>query len=188
MHLNYTSLTVSGPQQREDNMATADPDSREWIDRLAIADLIYRFSDAASRADWDEIEAVFAPDAIWESPLLGARFEGARTFRDMLAGTSGSELLIQTAHQPVIQLRGTAEARATTTIHEVIRIVAPITTAMGEEGTVISYEQYGIYYDDIAKLDGTWKFTHRLFVPLYRTPGSSTGEVIAPRSSLLRSN
>jgi hypothetical protein len=167
-------------------VSSADPESRQWIDRLAIADLIYRFSDAATRADWDQIEAVFAPDALWESPLLGARFDGARTFREMLEGTDGSELLIQTAHQPVIRLRGSAEAGATTTIHEVIRIVAPTTTTMGEEGTVISYEQYGIYYDDFAKLDGEWKFTHRLFVPLHRAPGVETGEVIATRSSLLR--
>ncbi|MDT5044423.1 MAG: hypothetical protein QOG75_276, partial [Mycobacterium sp.] len=25
---------------------------REWLDRLAIQDLIYRYSDAVTRADW----------------------------------------------------------------------------------------------------------------------------------------
>jgi len=32
----------------------------EWIERLAIADLIYRYSDSVTRADWDQTEAVFA--------------------------------------------------------------------------------------------------------------------------------
>ena len=78
-------------------------DGGEWIERLAIADLIYRYSDSVTRADWDQTEAVFAPDAVWESPALGMRFEGARTFRDFLAETTGNDLLIQTAHPPVIR-------------------------------------------------------------------------------------
>ena len=49
----------------------------EWIERLPIADLIHRYSDSVTRADWDQTEAVFAPDAIWESPVLGMRFVGA---------------------------------------------------------------------------------------------------------------
>ena len=44
---------------------------REWLDRSAIADLIHRYSDAVTRADWEQCEAVYAPDAMWESPLLG---------------------------------------------------------------------------------------------------------------------
>ena len=49
---------------------------REWLDRLAIQDLIYRYSDAVTRADWPQCEAVFAPDALWESPPLGLRYGG----------------------------------------------------------------------------------------------------------------
>ena len=52
---------------------------REWLDRLAIQDLINRYCDAVTRADWDQCEAVFAPDAVWESPL-GLRFESRAAF------------------------------------------------------------------------------------------------------------
>jgi hypothetical protein len=45
---------------------------REWLDRLAIQDLINRYSDAVTRADWDQCEAVFAPNAVWESPVIRA--------------------------------------------------------------------------------------------------------------------
>ena len=169
-------------------MSSADPEGRDWIDRLAIVDLIYRYSDAVTRADWDQTEALFASDAIWESPAHELRFESAPAFLDFLSQTSRQELLIQTAHQPVVHLLGPEQARATTTIHEILRGVAPAEGPNGEAESVVSFMQYGIYYDDAAKLDGAWKFTHRLFVPFYRTTGSVTGEVIATRSSLLRTD
>jgi hypothetical protein len=53
---------------------------REWLDRPAIQDLIYRYSDAVTRADWVQCEAVFAPDAIRESPILGMRYENRASF------------------------------------------------------------------------------------------------------------
>ncbi len=39
--------------------AKMDAESREWLDRLAIQDLINRYSDAVTRADWQQCEAVF---------------------------------------------------------------------------------------------------------------------------------
>jgi hypothetical protein len=51
----------------------------------------------------------------------------------------------------------------------------------------MNLEQYGIYFDDVAKIDGDWRFTHRLFVPLYIGPDCVTGQVVTPRSALLRS-
>jgi hypothetical protein len=57
-----------------------EPEVREWLDRLAIQDLISRYSDAVTRADWQQCAAVFAPDALWESPLLGMRFEDRASF------------------------------------------------------------------------------------------------------------
>jgi hypothetical protein len=158
----------------------------EWIERLAIADLIYRYSDSVTRADWDQTESVFAPDAIWESPALGMRFDGARTFREYLADTTGFDLLIQTAHPPVIRLLGPGQAQTTTTVHELVRGQHLAGTTLGEAGTPADAEQYGIYYDDVAKLDGEWKFTHRLFVPIYVRPDAVTGQVLTPRFALLR--
>jgi hypothetical protein len=158
----------------------------EWIERLAIADLIYRFSDSVTRADWDQTEAVFAPDAIWESPALGLRFAGARTFRDFLSETTRNDLLILTAHPPVIRLAASEQAQATTTVHELSRGEGHADSTLGEAGTPRNHELYGIYYDDVAKLDGEWKFTHRLFVPVYVRTDSVTGQVLTPRFGLLR--
>jgi hypothetical protein len=53
----------------------------------------------------------------------------------------------------------------------------------------VNFEQYGIYYDDVARLDdGLWKFTHRLFVPIYVNSGCVTGDAITQRTALLRPN
>jgi ketosteroid isomerase-like protein len=89
-------------------MAVADPEVelREWLDRLAIQDLIYRYSDAVTRADWQQCEAVFAPDAVWESPALGMRYESRASFLEILRATSVYDLLIQTAHPPVVLRQG----------------------------------------------------------------------------------
>ena len=41
-----------------------------------------------------------------------------------------------------------------------------------------------IYYDDVARIDGQWKFTHRLFVPFYLANGCVTGDVLTRRAEL----
>jgi hypothetical protein len=157
---------------------------REWLDRLAIQDLISRYSDAVTRADWQQCEALFCPDAIWESPLLGLHYEDRASFIEMLTTTTSYELLIQTPHATVITLTGTHQARATTTIHEFIRGVTVGDSS--ETAFEPNVEQYGIYYDSVARSDGEWKFTHRLFVPIYAGTGRVTGDVRTPRSALLR--
>lgn len=159
---------------------------REWLDRLAIQDLIYRYSDAVTRADWRQCEAVFSPDAIWESPILGMRYESREAFLEILRATSPYDLLIQTAHSPVVTLTGADRAHATATIHEFARGASVADTALDEAGAESNFEQYGIYFDDLARMDGEWRFTHRLFVPIYAYQGCVTGDLLTPRSALLR--
>jgi hypothetical protein len=166
--------------------AGTDIELRGLVDRLAIRDLIHRYSDAVTRADWEQCEAVFAPDAIWESPAMRLRYGSRGAFLDVLRETSTSDLLIQTPHSTVIKLIGSDEAEATTTVHEMTRGPGVDDSAYGAKGTEINFEQYGIYFDDIARIAGEWKFTHRLFVPIYVRAGSVTGDVMTPRSGLLR--
>lgn len=115
------------------------------------------------------------------------RFESASAFVDML-DSPAVRLLIQTPHSCVIRLTGPDLAEATTTIHEVIRGEVLADGTFGEPGTPVNIENYGIYHDDLAKLDGEWKFTHRLFVPIYMNSGCVTGDVITHRTALLRPN
>ena len=93
-----------------------------WLDRLAILDLIHRYSDAVTRADYEQMATVFTPDTLWESPVLGLRFETPRAFIDFqIEGNDALEVLIQTPHSPVVDLVDAERATATTTIHEMIR-------------------------------------------------------------------
>jgi hypothetical protein len=165
-------------------LAETETELRSWLDRLAIQDLLYRYTDAVTRADWDQCEAAFVPDAIWESPGMGLRFENRAEFLEALRGLSG--LLIQTASAPVITLTGPDQAHATITIHEVVRGPSETDTVSGDAGTELNFEQYGVYFDDIARTGSEWKFTHRLFVPIYVHSGCVTGDVVTPRSALLR--
>lgn len=163
-----------------------DVELRQWLDRFAIQDLIYRYSDAVTRADWQQCEAVFAPDAVWEAPSLGLRYETREAFLETLRPTTQFGLLVQTSHAPVITLIGADQATATTTIHEMNRGLMPDDNELGARGTELNIDMYGIYYDDIARVDGEWKFTHRLFVPFYLSNGTVTGELMTPRSELAR--
>jgi SnoaL-like domain len=154
-----------------------DVETREWLDRLEIQGLIHRYSDGVTRADWQQCEAVFTSDALWESSALGIRCEDRASFMEILRATSSYDLLIQTPHSSVITLIDAHHARSTTTIHELIR------EAAGAENNL---EQYGIYFDELARVDGRWKFTHRVFQLIYVGSGCVTGDLITPRSALLR--
>ena len=169
-------------------MTTTDTEVelREWLDRLAIQDQVNRYSDAVTRADWEECAAVYAHDAVWESPALGLRYESRDAFLDVLRATSGSDILIQTAHNSVIKLTAPDRAQATTTIHEFARGKLVGDSELGENGADSNFEQYGIYFDDLARVGGEWKFTHRLFVPVYVGQGCVTGSVLTQRTGLLR--
>jgi hypothetical protein len=156
------------------------------MDRIAIEDLIHRYSDAVTRADWEQCEATFIPDALWESPVLGLRYEGARSFCEFLAKTTTSDLLVQTPHSPVIRVLDDTHAQATTTLHEFVRSISLSDTPLGDAGSEQNFEQWGIYFDDVVKLEGEWRFSHRLFVPMYVGQGVVTGQVLTPRSELLR--
>jgi hypothetical protein len=61
-----------------------------------------------------------------------------------------------------------------------------VDSPLGEAGAEQNFEQYGIYFDDIVKLDDEWKFARRLFTPMYVGTGVVTGQVLTPRSNLLR--
>jgi hypothetical protein len=155
-------------------MTTVDASTRAWIDRLEVIDVIHRYSNAITRRAWDEVTPLFAADAVWESPEFGLRFENPRDFVSSLANAPGNEVLIQTAHGPVVDVDGD-RATACTTILELVRMAAPIGAAPDAAGEPVNLRHHGLYVDDLARTDGTWKFTHRRFRPIYLEPGAVTG-------------
>ena len=157
----------------------------EWLDRLAIEELIYRYFDAVMLADWQQCEALYCPDAIWESPLLGVRHNDRASIIEILRTTTEYDPIRQTPHAPVITFIGTDRARATTTILEFIRGVA-VAGSNADASVNPNVQRYGIYYDDVALIDDEWKFTYRRFVPIYAGAGRVMGDRLTPRSELRR--
>jgi SnoaL-like domain len=128
---------------------------------------------------------VFAPDAVWEDPQSQVRFETARAFIDyLIEGSAGLDLLIQTPHSPVVEFLESGRAKATTTIHEIVRGVASAATSLGAIGNEINVDRYGIYYDELAKFDSDWKFTRRTFVPFFAAIDRVVGDVSTSRPLL----
>ena len=157
-------------------------DARAREERDAIQQLIYRYSDAVTRADYVQMATVFAADAVWESPILGMHFETAREFIDFQAnGSTALDVLIQTASNPVIDLLGPDRATATTNIREIIRGANSQDGPFGPAGNEINVDQYGIYFDEISKLHGAWRFTRRTFVPVLIGQGTIQGDIATNR-------
>jgi hypothetical protein len=168
-----TPLALEGPMS---------DDARAWEDRVAIEQLIYRYSDAVTRADYEQMATVFAADAVWESPILEMHFETAREFIDFqIEGSTALDVLIQTAANPLIDLVGPDRATATTNIREIIRGTYTTDGVWGPAGAESNVDQYGIYFDEVKKFDGAWKLTRRLFVPILIASGAVVGDITTTR-------
>lgn len=166
-------------------MATVQEAERAWIDRLEVIDLIHRYSNGVTRRAWGEVEALFAPEAVWESPEFGLHFENPRDFVTSLAEAS-TEVLIQTPHGPVVELVDEHHATATTTILELVRMAAALTSSGGSSGDPVNITHYGLYLDDVARVDGAWKFTRRQFRPIYVDGGTVTGNPLPIPAEAIR--
>jgi len=50
----------------------------------------------------------------------------------------------------------------------------------------IGWREQDASYDEVAKVDGAWKFTHRLFVPFLIATGTVVGDVVTSRPLVSR--
>ena len=145
-----------------------------WYDKLAIEEVTVRYSDAVTRSDWDAFEATWMPDAVWEeSPPMSERVVGARAIREYVADMlDKSDFLVQTTHGTVVNLEGDDRASTTTTIHTIAKV--------GET----SFVNFGIYYGDLVKSDGIWRFSRRRLQSVYSDYSPLNGPVSITRAGL----
>lgn len=124
------------------------------FDEIAIQQTLNRYSEASSRADWDEALSTFVSDGVWEVPVFSARFQGDAEIRAGLEHFSGPMAYIVQANAPaVITIDGdTATARS------VIR----------ESGKFADRDEaleiLGSYQDDLVRTADGWQFARRVFV------------------------
>jgi ketosteroid isomerase-like protein len=146
----------------------------EWVDKMAIRDVIARWSDASTRGAWDEFEALSTPDTVWDQDHpIDKHLVGARAItEDVSASLPKLDFFLQMPHTSVVDLVGDDRATATTMIHAVGR------------SKDFSFTNYGIYYDELVKLDGRWKFASRRLVLVYSDPTPHSGTVAVSRADI----
>lgn len=145
-------------------------------DRIAIEQLVHRYCDAITRGDWDEHEACFAPDAVWEvAPPFDIRFEGAATIRgNVSARLDTYDFLVQSVCSLVVDFEGDDEATA--------RVVMQETGRMADGSAHMM--QFGVYDDRIRRSGDGWQFTSRRFQPIYVETKPLEGDLVTPRSAI----
>jgi hypothetical protein len=146
-----------------------------WIDKLAIREVLSTYTSAASRGDWNQLESVFLPDARWElGPPLDVALVGPRAISDQLRSQcDAQDFFLQMTHDSLVTVIGADRATSITTIHALAR----------HEGQV-QVQSYGIYYDELTKVDGAWKFASRRLQPIFMDLGELTGPAPVSRADL----
>ena len=121
-------------------------------DQLAIQQVLNAYSEATSRADWDRVLSLFVPDAVWDVPIHGVKFEGIDAIREgLIRFSSPMEYIVQLNAPAVIQVNGdTATSR--TAIRECGKY------RDRNEGLEILL----IYDDRLTRTPAGWKFALRV--------------------------
>jgi hypothetical protein len=160
---------------------------RLWMDQQAITGLINRYSDAITRGDWDQLESVFTDNAVFDiAEPFAFHADGATGIRTGISeGCQRLEFLIHEVASIVIRDVTETSAHATSTATELSRGVAPGLDGEGDD-VFLNFEHHVVYFDDLVKVDGEWKFARRYGQPLYLKDGAHTGETIADRHALIR--
>ncbi|HTV95466.1 MAG TPA: nuclear transport factor 2 family protein [Steroidobacteraceae bacterium] len=137
------------------------------LDEIAIQQTINRYTEGASRADWDQVMSTFLPDGVWEIPGLGVRHQGHAAIRAAMAAFVGQMAYFVQINSPAIITVEGAKARTRTVIRECGKF------ADRDE----ALEVLGFYNDDLLRTTEGWKFTCRAFkavgmhtFPLVRNP------------------
>ncbi len=136
-------------------------------DRLAIRELVERWSDGTNNHDWTALEELFTEDAVWDvgAPLDFTAQGGRQIVALLREKMRPSQYVVQTPHAIIVKVQGTT-ATARSTIHEVCRFA---------DGTGI--EMTGTYFDELVKLPQGWRFKRRTYRCTYLNPQPPAGHV-----------
>ncbi len=133
----------------------------ELAARESIRDLVARYNANGDSGRFDDVVALFAPDAVMD--VDGDRFEGLDAIRSIFTGArsqlSGSGLPRYLRHLTAtlqIDVLGPNEARS--------RCYFEVLMDHG-------LDHWGRYLDEFGVVDGAWRFTHRRVITDGSTPG-----------------
>jgi hypothetical protein len=123
------------------------------IDEIAIQQTLNKYSEGASRADWDQVMSTFMPDGIWEVPGLGASYQDHAVIRKVMTAFVGQMAYFVQINSPAIIAVNGDKATARSVIRECGKF-ADRNEAL---------EIMGRYDDELIRTADGWKFTRRTF-------------------------
>ena len=125
----------------------------ETEDKLAILEVVSRWSDAVNERDWEALRQCFTDDGVWDvGAPFNFRLEGNHAIVDICTTKLAEQsIVLQTPHATVITLAGdTATSRST--MYEFMR---------SADGA--GMQMWGTYYDKLVRTAEGWRFRERLF-------------------------
>ncbi len=126
------------------------------LDEVAIQQTLNRYSEGASRADWQQVMSTFTPDATWEIPALNARYQDHAVIQKVMSAFVGQMAYFVQINAPAIISVSGDKATARSIIRECGKF------ADRDE----ALEILGRYSDDLIRTAAGWKFTRRVFEPM----------------------
>lgn len=122
----------------------------ELMDQFAIQQLLSRYAIAVDKRDVAEYATCFADDVVISGPGFEMRNDVAKPTIDMLA--SMYESTMHCVHNSLYTISGDS---ATGIAHCVASHIK------NEGGKRSKFDMYIRYHDELAKLDGQWRFSKR---------------------------
>jgi hypothetical protein len=141
-------------------------DLQETADRIAIRDLLDRYTLGVTRRDFDAMAACFHENARWHASV-GYDFKTREGVRAGLREVVESmQFLLQMTHACVIDELTADSAKVQSVLNEFGK-------RDGEAGVFV----LGIYYDRVTKVGGRWGFEERDFQLHYIDAGPPPGTI-----------
>lgn len=123
------------------------------LDEIAIQQTLNKYSEGASRADWNQVLATFAPDGIWEIPTFNARYQDHAVIQQVMAAFVGQMSYFVQINSPAMITVTGDKATARSLIRECGKY------ADRDE----ALEVLGRYDDELVRTADGWKFARRVF-------------------------
>ena len=138
-------------------------------DYIAIRQLIDHYNDVVNHRSWDDVDKIFAKDAVWEALApVNLKWNGLADLKVKLpASVQRMEVLVQTTSGMVIDVIDSDHAVARSILSEFGR----------NKDTGEGMHSVGSYQDEIVKENGEWKFKKRTLTLLYNDALPVPGEL-----------
>jgi hypothetical protein len=154
-------------------MLTIEQRLQRLEDEASIRDLAARFADTATRADHETLKTLLKLDAVFTiGEPANVTLNGVDAIDAHIQKLrDGKDFFVQFVHSGLIQINGdTASARWL--MHEVG--LGPAKNGTGKS----YYNNFGLFIDELEKIDGKWLFKSRNYPYLYLDTDPFTGKGI----------